>query len=129
VPSDSGASSMSDSLSYIYICYINKAALADPEKKINNARAKWAGIDEGKAEMKKVHDAEKELDKAKDAWMPLRKVRRKESRFESVNHRIFLIDLLENDQFKRVVPPGRHRTQKKVHFFYFFLLTGWKTIN
>ena len=35
---------------------------------MNNAGAKWAGTDEGKAEMKKVHDAEKELDKAKDAW-------------------------------------------------------------
>jgi hypothetical protein len=119
VPSDSGASSMSDSLSYIYICYINKAALADLEKKINNARAKWAGIDEGKAEMKKVHDAEKELDKAKDAWMPLRKVRRKKSRFESVNHRIFLIDLLE----KRSVLKGSRlddtAPKKKFIFFIF----------
>jgi len=60
--SDSGASSTSDSL------YIYRAALADLEKKINNAGAKWAGIDEGKAEMKKVHHAEKELDKTTDAW-------------------------------------------------------------
>ena len=35
---------------------------------MNNAGAKWAGTDEGKAEMKKVHHAEKELDKATDAW-------------------------------------------------------------
>ena len=79
MPSDSGASSMSDSLSYIYICYINKAALADLEKKINKARAKWAGIDEGKGEMKKVHDAEKELDKAKDAWTPFEKFEEKKA--------------------------------------------------
>jgi hypothetical protein len=52
--------------------------------------------------MKKVHDAEKELDKAKDAWKPFGKVRRKESRFESVNNCIFSVDLLENDQLKRV---------------------------
>ena len=43
-------------------------ALANLEKKINNAGAKWALIGEGKAEMRKVHHAEKELDKAKDAW-------------------------------------------------------------
>ena len=63
--SDSGASSTNDSL------YIYKAALADLEKKINNAGAKWAGI---------------------------------ESRFESANHRIFFIDLLEN---------GRHRKNSR----------------
>ena len=56
--SDSGASSTNDYLSL----YIYEAALADLEKKINNAGAKWAGIDEGKAEMKKVHHAEKELE-------------------------------------------------------------------
>ena len=69
--SDSGASSTNDSLS-LYI-YIYEAALADLEKKINSAGAKWAGINEGKAEMKKVHHAEKELDKAKDAWKPFEK--------------------------------------------------------
>ena len=63
---------------YIYL-YIYKAALADLEKKINNAGAKWAGIDEGKAEMKKVHDAEKELDKAKDAWKPFEKFEEKKA--------------------------------------------------
>ena len=57
--------------------YIYRAALADLEKKINNAGAKWAGIDEGKAEMKKVHDAEKELDEAKDAWKPFEKFEEK----------------------------------------------------
>ena len=71
--SDSGASSTNDSL------YIYKAALADLEKKINNAGAKWAGIDEAKAEMKKVHDAEKELDKAKDAWNPFEKFEEKKA--------------------------------------------------
>ena len=81
--SDSGASSTSDSL------YIYRAALADLEKKINNAGAKWAGIDEGKAEMKKVHHAEKELEKAKRRLEAVRKVRRKESRFESENYLIF----------------------------------------
>ena len=63
--SDSGASSTNDSI------YIYRAALADLEKKINNAGAKWAGI---------------------------------ESRFESANHRIFFIDLLEN---------GRHRKNSR----------------
>jgi len=71
--SDSGASSTNDSL------YIYKAALADLEKKINNAGAKWAGIDEAKAEMKKVHDAEKELEKAKDAWKPFEKFEEKKA--------------------------------------------------
>ena len=74
--------------------------LADLEKKINNAGAKWAGIEEGKAEMKKVHHAEKELDKAKRRLEAVRKGRRKESRFESENSCIFFIDLLENDQLK-----------------------------
>ena len=69
--------------------YIYRAALADLEKKINNAGAKWAGIDGGKAEMKKVHDAENELDKAKRRLEAVRKVRRKESRFESENYLIF----------------------------------------
>ncbi len=67
--SDSGASSTNDS-KYIYNLY-HRAALADLEKKINNAGAKWAGI---------------------------------ESRFESANHRIFFIDLLEN---------GRHRKNSR----------------
>ena len=31
------------------------------------------GLYEGKAEMKKVHDAEKELDKVTDAWKPFEK--------------------------------------------------------
>ena len=70
------------------------------KKKINNAGAKWAGIDGGKAEMKKVHDAENELDKAKRRLEAVRKGRRKESRFESENSCIFFIDLLENDQLK-----------------------------
>ena len=73
--SDSGASSTNDYLSL----YIYEAALADLEKKINNAGAKWAGIDEGKAEMKKVHHAEKELDKAKDAWKPFEKYQEKKA--------------------------------------------------
>ncbi len=49
------------------------------EKKINNAGAKWAGIEEGKAEMKKVHHAEKELEKAKDAWKPFEKYEEKKA--------------------------------------------------
>jgi hypothetical protein len=44
----------------------NRAAWVD-------AGAKWAATDEGKQEMKKVHDAEKELDQAKDAWKPFEK--------------------------------------------------------
>ena len=66
--SDSGASSANDCLSL----YIERRWLTW-KKKINNAAAKWAGIDGGKAEMKKVHDAENELDKAKDAWKPFEK--------------------------------------------------------
>jgi hypothetical protein len=50
-----------------------KAAVADFDKAINDAGAKWAGTDEGKAEAKKLHEAEKELDKAKDAWKPFEK--------------------------------------------------------
>ena len=49
------------------------------EKKINHAGAKWAGIEEGKAEMKKVHHAEKELDKAKAAWKPSEKYEEKKA--------------------------------------------------
>src|SRR5438270_12344256 len=99
---DSRASSTNESL-YLYI-YIYEAALADLEKKINNAGAKWAGIDEGKAEMKKVHDAEKELDPGHRRLEAVRKVPRKESRFESVNYFIafFPIDPLEHDQLKGV---------------------------
>ena len=81
--SDSGASSTNDSIS------IYRAALAELEKKMNNAGAKWAGIDEGKAEMKKVHHAEKELDPGHRRLEAVRKVPRKESHFESVNHCIF----------------------------------------
>ena len=72
--SDSGASSTNDFSLSIY-----RAALADLEKKINNAGAKWAGFDEGKAEMKKVHHAEKELDKAKAAWKPFEKYEEKKA--------------------------------------------------
>jgi hypothetical protein len=50
-----------------------KAAEADFDKAIEKAGQKWAGTDEGKAEAKKVHDAEKELDKAKEAWKPFEK--------------------------------------------------------
>src|SRR5207302_9398136 len=96
--SDSGASSTNDYLSL----YIYEAALADLEKKINSAGAKWAGIDEGKAEMKKVHDAEKELDPGHRCLEVVRKLPRKESRFESVNYCIFLFDPLEHDQLKGV---------------------------
>ena len=83
---------------------IYRAALADLEKKINNAGAKWAGIDEGKAEMKKIHHAEKELDPGQRRLEAVRKVPRKESRFESVNYFIvfFPIDPLEHDQLKGV---------------------------
>ena len=83
--SDSGASSTSDSL------YIYRAALADLEKKINNAGAKWAGIDEGKAEMKKVHHAEKELDKAKRRLEAVRKGRRKKAASNSKIVAFFLL--------------------------------------
>jgi len=56
-----------------------KAAVADLEKKINDAGAKWAATDEGKAEIKKVHEAEKDLDKAKDAWKPFEKYEEKKA--------------------------------------------------
>ena len=77
-------------------------ALANLEKKINNAGAKWALIGEGKAEMKKVHHAEKELDPGQRRLEGVRNVPRKESRFESVNYCIFLFDPLEHDQLKGV---------------------------
>jgi hypothetical protein len=54
-----------------------KAAVADWQKAINEAGAKWAATDEGKKEAQKVHDAEKELDKAKDAWKPFEKYEEK----------------------------------------------------
>ena len=100
--SDSGASSTNDSISISI--YIERAALAELEKKMNNAGAKWAGIDEGKAEMKKIHHAEKELDPGHRRLEAVRKVPRKESRFESVNYFIafFPIDPLEHDQLKGV---------------------------
>ena len=50
-----------------------KGAMDDLNKAIDKAGQKWAGTDEGKAETKKVRDAEKELDKAKDAWKPFEK--------------------------------------------------------
>ena len=50
-----------------------KGAMDDLNKAIEKAGQKWAGTDEGKTEMKKVRDAEKELDKAKDAWKPFEK--------------------------------------------------------
>jgi hypothetical protein len=49
------------------------------DKKISDAGAKWAATDEGKQEMKKVHEAEKELDKAKDAWKPFEKYEEKKA--------------------------------------------------
>lgn len=56
-----------------------KAALADLDKAINEAGVKWAATDEGKEQAKKVHDAEKELDKAKEAWKPFEKYEEKQS--------------------------------------------------
>jgi hypothetical protein len=56
-----------------------KAAVADWEKAVNEAGAKWAATDEGKKEAQKVHDAEKELDKAKDAWKPFEKYEEKKA--------------------------------------------------
>ncbi len=50
-----------------------KAALADLDKKISAAGAKWVATDDGKQEVNKVHEAEKELDKAKEAWKPFEK--------------------------------------------------------
>ena len=50
-----------------------KAAVADIDKAIQEAGQKWAATDEGKKEIQKVHDAEKDLDKAKDAWKPFEK--------------------------------------------------------
>jgi hypothetical protein len=50
-----------------------KAALADLEKAMKDAGAKWAGTEEGKQEAQKLHDAEKELDKAKEDWKPFEK--------------------------------------------------------
>lgn len=50
-----------------------KAAVADLEKKVSDAGAKWAGTDEGKAEIKKVRDAEMAVDKAKEDWKPFEK--------------------------------------------------------
>ena len=73
--SDSGASSTNDSISI----YIERAALAELEKKMNNAGAKWTGIDEGKAEIKKVHDAEKSWTKATDAWKSFEKYQEKKA--------------------------------------------------
>lgn len=50
-----------------------KAAIADLDKAMNKAGEKWAGTDEGKEAAKKLHEAEKELDKAKEAWKPFEK--------------------------------------------------------
>ena len=50
-----------------------KAALADFNKAMNDAGAKWAATDEGKQEAQKLHDAEKALDKAKEDWKPFEK--------------------------------------------------------
>jgi hypothetical protein len=47
--------------------------MADVDKAVKDAGAKWGGTDEGKKEIQKVHDAEKELDKAKEAWTPYEK--------------------------------------------------------
>ena len=78
---------------------LHRAALAELEKKINSAGAKWAGIDEGRAEMKKVHDAEKELDPRPKTLG---------SRSKSTKKRKPL------------------RIRKSLHFF---LLTRWNTIS
>jgi hypothetical protein len=50
-----------------------KGAIDDLNKAIEKAGQKWAATDEGKAEANKVHDAEKELGKAKEAWKPFEK--------------------------------------------------------
>ena len=50
-----------------------KAAVAEWEQKMKDAGAKWAGTEEGKKEIQKVHDAEKALDKAKEDWKPFEK--------------------------------------------------------
>lgn len=50
-----------------------KAALADLDKAMKDAGAKWAATDEGKQEAQKLHDAEKALDKAKEDWKPFEK--------------------------------------------------------
>ena len=46
---------------------------------MNNAGAKWAGIDQGKAEIKKSTIAEKELDKAKNTWKRFEKDQEKKA--------------------------------------------------
>ena len=69
--SNSGASSTNDPK--------YKAALADWDKAFKEAGAKWVATDEGKQEVNKVHEAEKELDKAKDAWKPFEKYEEKKS--------------------------------------------------
>jgi hypothetical protein len=56
-----------------------KAALADLEKAVNEAGAKWAATEEGKEEAKKLHEAEKGLDKAKEAWKPFEKYEEKKA--------------------------------------------------
>jgi hypothetical protein len=56
-----------------------KAALADLNKAVNEAGAKWAATEEGKEEAKKLHEAEKELDKAKEAWKPFEKFEEKKA--------------------------------------------------
>jgi hypothetical protein len=63
--SNSGATSVNDPK--------YKAAVTDLDKKVSDAGAKWAATEQGKAAAKELHDAEKELDKAKDAWKALEK--------------------------------------------------------
>ena len=84
--SDSGASSTNDSLSISI--YIERRWLTWKRRSTTLAQ-NGPGLRRAKRDMKKVHHAEKELDKAKAAWKPFEKYEEKESRFESVNHCIF----------------------------------------
>ena len=71
--------------------------------------------------MKKVHDAEKELDKAQRRLKAASKSSKKKSRFESVNHRIFLIDLLEKRSVKRGSRLDDTAPEKKFIFLFFLI--------
>jgi hypothetical protein len=71
--------------------------------------------------MKKVHDAEKELDEAKDTWKPFEKF---EEKIVASNPKIiasFLINLLEKRSVKRG-PAWTTPHPKKSSFFLFFLI-------
>jgi hypothetical protein len=71
--------------------------------------------------MKKVHDAEKELDEAKDGLDAVRKVRRKKAASNPKIIASFLIDLLEKRSVKRG-PAWTTPHPKKSSFFLFFLI-------